>query len=748
MIQSVFPINGTPPTVIGAANTVNGGTTVIGQIIGQLTGLTMALTMSYFMYTLLMHIHRVGETSQILTQAMTTMGPVRIGFAAIMMLPLQSGFSLGQQGVITVAGWGIGMGRTIYTSAIQALGPDAMVIAQPAIPGTGTIVLNLLELEFCRSLVNQASGTASQQTPLVPLPTITKGTSLQTGTVGNYISYNYNMAPGNGFAGATCGTITVTGPAKDAGSLAGVNIDMTGQQQTILDDMIATIRPITDQMAANYWTTKNQSALNGLLADYKTFAQSYTALLTQMAQTTSAALQAAVQNAQQARAGNVGLTTGQQQQSNLGWSSAGAYFLEFTRLNGQTLGLATAMPIVNAPSFEGLSKSLKHDIAPLYTATISFLSTLKNYVDTNDGVDIPGGNGDIATARLTTSDGQGLISNIMAALNISPKLLSTVVSNIMPTGSVWSDPFGGLITMGQTLINASLLAYGAAGILSSPLVATGSTIFNVITGNWAAAAVGGVLSTVIQFFSTPIFLGLLGLLVPGLMIAYVLPMIPWIMWIAGIIGYLILVCEAVISVPLWMLAHMTLEGEGLHGNAMSGYELLFNILFRPTLMLLGLFMGYFIFTCTSWLIRQSFGIAAGFTLDNGWFVTNFLGLMVLLAIFTLIHIAAAIMSFRLITQLPHHIPRILGFSPANRVDAEAFAGEAAYIAARPALGAIGQGLNRALSQTSSKQNQLPSPQKQVGHSGNRENSAGSGQNRGIDNTFQATTDISQSREDE
>ncbi len=38
-------------------------------------------------------------------------------------------------------------------------------------------------------------------------------------------------------------------------------------------------------------------------------------------------------------------------------------------------------------------------------------------------------------------------------------------------------------------------------------------------------------------------------------------------------------------------------------------------LFRPVLMLLGLFLGYFIFTAMSYLIRMSFGIAAGFVLE-------------------------------------------------------------------------------------------------------------------------------------
>ena len=90
-------------------------------------------------------------------------------------------------------------------------------------------------------------------------------------------------------------------------------------------------------------------------------------------------------------------------------------------------------------------------------------------------------------------------------------------------------------------------------------------------------------------------------------------------------------------------------------------------------MIIGLFLGYFIFTCASWLIRMSFGIATAFVLGDGWIVTNWLGLFVLLSIFVLAHVVAAIASFRMITLIPHHVPRMIGFSSANRVDMDEFA---------------------------------------------------------------------------
>ena len=36
------------------------------------------------------------------------------------------------------------------------------------------------------------------------------------------------------------------------------------------------------------------------------------------------------------------------------------------------------------------------------------------------------------------------------------------------------------------------------------------------------------------------------------------------------------------------------------------------------------------------------------------------------------------MSFRLVALMPHHLPRLLGFTAANRVDTEAFASQAAW----------------------------------------------------------------------
>jgi conjugal transfer/type IV secretion protein DotA/TraY len=486
--------------------------------------------------------------------------------------------------------------------------------------------------------------------------------------------------------------------------------------------------------------------LSPLLSLYQSTTQTYTQQLTSAARSITSQLRSSLSSTD-ARNGNLGLSKNEVQLSTLGWTSAAAYYLGFARLNGLTLSLASGTPTVNMPSFEGLSPSLQADIAPLFTSSSSLLDKLKTYVATADGLTSPGGNADTLTGTFTGADGSGMMEKLFRALNFTPTLLQSFVDNLSPTAQNWADPFGGLIALGNQMILVAMTALGLAGIASTATGTAATTLFNALTMNWAGAVATLSLSVLMQFFATPIFIGCMALLIPGLTIAFVLPMIPWVMWIAGVAGYLILVCEAMVAVPLWMLAHLTFEGDGLHGRGLAGYELLFNILFRPVLMLIGLFLGYFIFTCISWLIRMSFGIAAAFVLGDGWLVTNWLGLFVLLSIFVLSHVVAAIASFRMITLIPHHIPRMIGFSSANRVDMDEFSQGAALIGTQKALTTLSDGVNpkRLTSGTGAASNEGHSGQKLLGSSDKGvlggSSTSGGANSSGMDTTLQATTDM-------
>lgn len=732
VLRSIFPIPGGTP-----GSSTGNEATVIQQIVGQFTGFVAAIAAAFVCYNVIMNIHRAAETSRILGTGQSWMFVVRVGFAGIMMFPLGGGFSAGQALVMQAAMVGVGMAKAVYASAIQAVGPDAMVIAQPMIPGTEQIVAGLIDSELCMDLINLASNTASGGSgPLVPMP---QPVSVNDNANGGFTLYQYSLSVGNGWGNPVCGTVTIREPQQNETTIAGVQIDMAAVQQAVLSNVLnGSIRSQVASVAQNVWQTKQASALVPLQGIFNSATNAYTSQLTSAATSVAATLNTAIQaNAAQARNGNVGLLQNEVQQSTLGWTAAGAYYLEIARLNGSTLALLNATPVTTSPTYDGLGPALSYDLAPLEAAQKDFMTTLKTVVQTTDGTSTASGvPNTLADAKQDTS-GASVLDRVIGQLNLSNGLLNTITSYILPTTQVWTDPFGGLMQLGQTLINGSLIAFGTAAVLSSATTSTGLAIFQALTFQWGAAAATIAGHAIMSFLGTPIFLGILALLLPGLTIAYVLPMIPYVMWMAGVAGWIILVCEAMIAVPLWMLAHMTVGGEGLHGRAIEGWSLLFNVVFRPTLMIIGLFLGYFVFDCMSWLIRESFGVAAGFVLQNGWLISNFIGIGVLLSIFVMTHVIAALMSFRMVALLPHHLPRLIGFSAANRVDMEDFQQRASWAPGGQVIAftadAVGAGANRVIN----TQRQLP--RGPGGYIPGPGGASGEGGAAGMDSTLRATS---------
>ncbi len=706
VVQNLFPVTG--PNSVPAGTGPGNEVSVIGTIVGQFTGFIAAIACAFICYNLIMHIHRAAESSRILGNNQSWIFAVRFGFAAIMMFPLpNNGFSVGQQLVRQGALWGVGMANAVYNNALNALGPDALVVAQPVIPGTANIVSALIDSEMCMDLVNLAGGSGNpggQQLIQPPQP-VNYNKSNGTYSPGNFVIWQYALSNGNQFGTATCGTVSFNVPPNQNTTIAGVNVNTTAAQENDLTHVISTdLRSQVAQIANNYWTTRDSSTLSDLQPVYESAVADYTTQLTKTAEQERETINNALQQQQNVKYSRQGgldlldtnaipggttspLLTSEIQQSTLGWTSAGAYYLEIARLNAATLSLINNTPIITSPSFDGLGKALSSDLAPVEAAYNSYMGSLRTMAATADGTAPPTGAPTILSDETGSGDGNSLIAQIFNAIHINQPALNIITGLLLPP-SQWIDPFGSLVTLGQTLINTSLAGWAATMALKSNAVTIAGTLVNAVTGDEAGAAGTIAAHFLVQGFSLPIMVLLLALLIPGIMIAYVLPMIPYILWMAGVCGWLIIVCEAMIGVPLWMLAHLTISGDGLHGGGKQGWSLLFNVMFRPVLMILGLFLGYFIFDCMSFLVRESFGIAAGFALEGGWFVTNLIGLVVLLNIFVMLHVVIAITSFRMAMLLPHHLPVLANLGHANRVDGDAFYNQAAWTSSEQLAGGL------------------------------------------------------------
>lgn len=666
VLRSVFPV------VKGSSQSTGTEAQVIGTLLGYMTGFVGAFAMAFVIYTAWMQVYRGSETARLLGTNQSSISIARIGFAAVMMFPTLSGFSVGQDIVVRSALLGIGMAKTVYAKAITAMGVDGEILSSPVIPGTKLIVSGLVQNEFCRAVINLASNNNN----MIPAPTaqVKKGT----------VYYNYDTTNGNSNGSPACGSVTLR--FGDDVNILGQSIDVSTMQKNALNAVLTQyIRGQVETIASNFWKTRNVSELKPLRDVWTSATNYYTYLLTQAATRYTSQLRSGLNSFNETLVNgtttkaSVDLTAAkddlknQTQMQALGWAGAGAYYVEFARLNGQVLSLLNETPTINTPNWDMLPDSIKTDMVAVIPPMKAYLDNLNSFAAVTDGYNSPGYNADTFSGSTPGGDGSTVLGQLFKSIHINDTALKAISDYMSPlSGNYWNNPFIGFMKLGHTLITVSLIALGTSALLSTTPGSIGSVIMGGISGGIGGAVAGWTASGMVKFLAPPIFLACFALLLPGISMAFVLPMIPWIMWMAGVTGWLVMVCEAMVAVPLGMMAHMSLNGEGMHGQARQFYSLLFNLIFRPVLMIFGLFLGYFIFTSMCWLVRMTFGIAASFALSSGWIVTNFVGIIVLLAIFVMVHFTLAITSFRMISIIPDHVPAILGMHGQNRIDAEGF----------------------------------------------------------------------------
>jgi len=153
-------------------------------------------------------------------------------------------------------------------------------------------------------------------------------------------------------------------------------------------------------------------------------------------------------------------------------------------------------------------------------------------------------------------------------------------------------PLAQLSVLGKGLVEASIrnlgLAVGAGALGMLPVSFIG------IAGSAASSILLSVASITITM---------------GFILFYVLPFMPFLYFFFAVGGWIKGLFEAMVGVPLWALAHLRIDGEGLPGDAaMSGYYLIFEIFLRPILIVFGLLASVVIFAAMVKVLNEIFSL--------------------------------------------------------------------------------------------------------------------------------------------
>ena len=214
------------------------------------------------------------------------------------------------------------------------------------------------------------------------------------------------------------------------------------------------------------------------------------------------------------------------------------------------------------------------------------------------------------------------------------------------------NPIGALAEFGSSLIAAAIGTY--TGLIAATVATHGAvaaTAWVPLFGESAEAFAEGT-RAVWDIADSFVNLVLGVLLIAGVVLTFVLPLIPFIRFLFGIVTWLMSVVEAFLSVTVFAAAHVT-RGEGNQlatGATRSGWLFLPGLVLRPPLMLFGFVLGYWVFV-------------AGITVLNGVFVPylrdadalvgiGVVGFVTMVVVYVFICYSLMNMAFKLIDILP------------------------------------------------------------------------------------------------
>ncbi len=220
-------------------------------------------------------------------------------------------------------------------------------------------------------------------------------------------------------------------------------------------------------------------------------------------------------------------------------------------------------------------------------------------------------------------------------------------------------PLGTVISWGQTFMHTAFKAYTIA-IAASIVLGAIQVLFGMVV------SLGSPVSTI------AIAIGNLFLL-PGFVLAFVIPFIPAFYFMFAVLEWIISIVEAVIAMPLWALSFLTSQGDVL-GEGLNGVKLLFEIILRPVIIVASLVFAVIIFTAGVTFINDAYALYMGAYDEStkqsaGWVVSAFTGFGAALIYMFLIY-SFATSSFKLIDILPDKFGRWLnlpqGLNSINR----------------------------------------------------------------------------------
>lgn len=356
----------------------------------------------------------------------------------------------------------------------------------------------------------------------------------------------------------------------------------------------------------------------------------------------------------------------------LGWAGAGIWYNKLAQVNGDLMGAVYDLPYIQRYPMvmqEIFDKGMKKNAnmtADWYTLVVSRGELIKLGKNSDSSVARALFEAKRAWANIVASPtGGGIFTQIIKTLFGLDGLYAMTDSVDVNGNPIQIHPLVQLTGLGRSLIESGVRNMAFAGMAYG-----GGAL--AILGD--ADKLGKGAMGVGQFFMTVATMGLS----MGFVLFYVIPFMPFLFFYFAVGKWVKGIFEAMVGVPLWALAHIRIDGNGLPGDAArGGYWLIFEIFLRPILIVFGLLAGIIVFSAQVRVLHEIWelvttniagydasSIAAAGTgdLTNGSFYRGAVDQFFYTVIYTIIVYMLANASFKLVDLIPNQMLRWMGES--------------------------------------------------------------------------------------
>jgi conjugal transfer/type IV secretion protein DotA/TraY len=620
---------------------------VLGQMMAVFNTAVLFLGMVFVAYTTIKGTVDSAHDGEILGKKMSEIWvPIRTVGGTALVLPLASGYSTLQIGVLWLALQGVGIADAIWSAAINQVSKDNM-IANPIIPDARPLAANILRNHVCAAAMNKQYADSGRNTRIVekPFPRTISTSMGNNVTVAEaivplggvyamakdyansyYVAIDYRWIEADNVVGQVgvgrpvCGGVTWKESWESSEGNANtkaIKLPLMVAHAKAVYAMIEELRPVAQQIVSGQGLAPG--AIDTATAHYVSALR-------------SAAKQAVQNTNDKARADF--LKTAETS----GWIFAGTWYNHIVKMNDVMQSTLNSLPTSEPISID--NKETEIALINYRDAMIATDEYIKNrvaavkdaYYAETDFRAPQSGEGAWEYVRKLIS------APFMGAINQMTEEIAGSNLNHMSQMKSFGDT---IIAAGWALVGTMV---SAAGVGGSWIASTAKFAFDP---GAAISMIGGIMT----FFA----IALWGM---GIMLSIYAPMIPFITWVTSVVNWFVLLIEAVLAAPIWAVAHIHPDGDDAVGRGGQGYMMILSLVMRPALMLFGLVAAMLLTQPVTALVNAGFMSAvSGVQADSTTGVVSFFGFTAVYVILmnTVLHTV-----FSLIHWIPDNVPRWIG----------------------------------------------------------------------------------------